>query len=282
MSTVDGKVCVVTGSGSGIGRALALELANRGARLALSDVNEAGLAETVEQVKMVGAQVHSQLLDVADRDAVRAYADAVVQHYGVVHQIYNNAGIAGSGATVLETEYAAYERILNVNLWGVINGTKEFLPHLIASGDGHVVNISSLNGIMGQPSLSGYCASKFAVRGFTESLRAEMITAGNRVNVSVVHPGGVKTNIATAAVVEAENDGVLTPDHAARARRYNEKLLKMPAAQAAKIIADGVEAGNARILVGNDARGIDVLVRVVPRLYPRLIAWLDGRLASAS
>jgi NAD(P)-dependent dehydrogenase (short-subunit alcohol dehydrogenase family) len=256
VSTVDGKVCVVTGSGSGIGRALALDLANRGARLALSDVNEASLAETVEQVKMVGAQVHSQLLDVADRDAVRAYAD---------------------------TDYTAYERILNVNLWGVIHGTKEFLPHLIASGDGHVVNISSLNGIMGQPSLSGYCASKFAVRGFTESLRAEMSTAGHPVKVSVVHPGGVKTNIATAAALEAEGAGVLTPDHAQRARRYNDKLLKMPAAQASKIIVDGVEAGKGRILVGNDARTIDVIVRSVPRWYPRLIAWWDRRqLASAS
>ena len=282
MTTVNGKVAVVTGAGSGIGRALAIELARRGARLAVSDVNEDGLAQTVEQVKTVGAEVHAQVLDVADRDAVRRYADAVVQHYGAVNQVYNNAGIAGRGATVLETDYAAYERILNVNLWGVINGTKEFLPHLIASGDGHVVNISSLNGIMGQPSLSGYCASKFAVRGFTESLRAEMITDGHPVKVTVAHPGGVKTNIATAAAVEAENDGVLTPDQAARARRYNEKLLKMPAAQAAKIIVDGAEAGKGRILVGNDARGIDFLVRLVPRLYPRFIAWWDRRLALSS
>ena len=183
MSSFTGKVAVVTGAGSGIGRALALALGHRGARLAISDVNGDGLADTADQLKSLGAATHAQQLDVSDRQAVQAYASAVAEHYGVVHQLYNNAGIAGASATVQETEYAAYERIIAINLWGVINGTKEFLPHLIASGDGHVINVSSLNGFMGQASMTGYCSTKFAVRGFSESLRAEMLyqqTSGAR------------------------------------------------------------------------------------------------------
>lgn len=277
MSGFGGKVAVVTGAGSGIGRALAVGLAQRGARLALSDVDETGLDGTVAEVKSLGAQVHAQVLDVTDREAVRAYAAAVRDHFGVVHQVYNNAGVAG-GSTVLDTDYAAYERVLNVNLWGVIHATKEFLPHLIASGDGHVVNISSLNGIMGQAQLSAYCASKFAVRGFTESLAVEMLTGGLPVKVTVVHPGGVKTNIATAALSEAQQAGLATPEQERRTRTYNEKLLKMPPAQAAAIILDGVQAGKSRVLVGNDARLVDLLVRLLPRWYPRLQARLEHRL----
>jgi NAD(P)-dependent dehydrogenase (short-subunit alcohol dehydrogenase family) len=277
MTGISGKVAVVTGAGSGIGQALAVGLAERQARLALSDVNAAGLESTVDQVKKLGADVHAKVLDVADRDAVAQYASAVSEHYGVVHQIYNNAGVAG-GAAVLDTDYATYERVLGINLWGVIHGTKEFLPHLIASGDGHVVNISSLNGFMAQGMLSGYCASKFAVRGFTESLRMEMLSAGHPVKVTVVHPGGVKTNIATAVLEEAQRAGLATPEHESRTRRYNQKLLKMPPSKAAAIILNGVEAGKGRILVGNDARVADLLVRMVPRLYPRLTVALDRRI----
>jgi NAD(P)-dependent dehydrogenase (short-subunit alcohol dehydrogenase family) len=175
VSAVEGKVAVVTGAGSGIGRALALELARRGARLALSDIDDSGLAQTAAQIaaEIPAAPVHTQLLDVSDREATGIYADTVASHYGVVHQIYNNAGIGGS-RTVLENDFALYEHVLAVNLWGVIHGTKWFLPHLISSGDGHVINVSSLNGYMAQDELSAYCTSKFAVRGFTETLAIEM------------------------------------------------------------------------------------------------------------
>jgi len=272
MSSSHGKVAVVTGAGSGIGRQLALGLARRGVRVALSDINDLALAETAEQAKRLGAEVHAAHLDVSRRDAVEAYASDVLEHYGVVHQLYNNAGIAG-GRDVLATDWSEYERILSVNLWGVIHGTKAFLPHLIASGDGVLVNLSSLNGIMAGPALSAYSATKFAVRGFTESLQIEMIAGRYPVRVIVVHPGGVRTNIATAAFLEGEQRGqVVTQEDRDRLRFYNEKLLRMPAERAAEIILAGVAAGRSRIIVGNDARMLDLLVRLLPRLYPRLIA----------
>jgi NAD(P)-dependent dehydrogenase (short-subunit alcohol dehydrogenase family) len=278
MSRVRGKVTVVTGAGSGIGRQLALELARRGARLAICDINGLTLAETAERVRAVGTDVHATYLDVSDRAAVEAYAAAVADHFGVVHQVYNNAGIAGGGRTVLEADWDVYDRVLAVNLFGVIHGTKAFLPHLITSGDGHVVNVSSLNGYMAQPTLSAYCASKFGVRGFTEALRTEMLAAHHPVRVTVVHPAGVKTNIASAVLDEALAQGLdPTPQQLARARTYNEKLLRIPVERAARIIVDGVEADRPRILVGTDAKIVDVVVRLAPRLYPKLTVLLERR-----
>jgi NAD(P)-dependent dehydrogenase (short-subunit alcohol dehydrogenase family) len=281
MGSVRDKVTVVTGAGSGIGRQLALELARRGARLALSDVNEAGLGETADQAKALGAEVHTARLDVADQQAVRDHAAVVAEHFGVVHQIYNNAGVASSGS-VLDGEWDEYDHVLGINLFGVIHGTKAFLPHLVASGDGHVVNVSSLNGLMGQPGLSAYCASKFGVRGFTETLRAEMLSGGHPVQVTVVHPGGVKTNIATAAFERGAEKRPATPAEEARTRTYNEKLLKLPADEAAKIVVDGVEAGKPRVLVGNDAKLVDLFVRLVPRFYPAALVRFGGKVLGSA
>ena len=270
---------MVTGAGSGIGRALALALARRGARLALSDIDVAGLAETTRQARELGVEVFGERIDVGQRDAVLAHADAVAAHFGAVHQVYNNAGIAFS-RTVLESEYADYERVLAVNLWGVIHGTKAFLPLLIASGEGHVINISSLNGYMAQGQLSHYCASKFAVRGFTEALRIEMLAAGHPVRVTCVHPGGIKTNIATNALARARAAGLpVTAADEARQRTYNEKLLRMDAGVAATTILRGVERDSPRVLVGNDARAVDVIVRAFPALYQRAVVALGRRLA---
>ncbi len=278
MTTFTNKVAVVTGAASGIGAALAAALADRGARLALSDVDEIGLNATADAVRQRGAQVHTARLDVSDRDAVAAYAASVFEHYGVVHQVYNNAGIALDAGSVLSTDYAAYERILGVNLWGVIHGTKESVPHLIASGDGHLVNISSINGIFAQNSSSGYCTSKFAVRGFTESVRADMLVGNHHVKVSVVHPGGVSTNIANSALTNAAAVGAtLTDRDRRRVEVYNDKLLRMPPEKAAAIILAGVAAERPRILVGNDARLLDILVRLIPGGAPKLAAWLDRR-----
>jgi NAD(P)-dependent dehydrogenase (short-subunit alcohol dehydrogenase family) len=278
MGSFDGKVAVVTGAGSGIGRELAISLARRGAHLAISDVNEEGLNGTAQRVGAIGEKPHLEVLDVSDRSAVQRYRSSVVAHHGTVHQIYNNAGVAGGAAAVVECDYEAYERVIAINLWGVINGTKEFLPHLIESGDGHVINISSLNGLMAQASMSPYCTTKFAVRGFTECVRAEMLAAGHPVQVTLVHPGGIKTNIATAALTEAESAGrEITDAQRKRAHAYNDKLLKMSAPRAAHIILAGVEANRSRVLVGKDAKGVDLLVRLTPRHYNRLVMWWDRR-----
>lgn len=205
MSSFEGKVAVITGAGSGIGRALALNLSEKRAKLALSDVDTDGLAKTVRLAQALGAQVKSDRLDVAEREAVLAHADAVVAHFGTVHQVYNNAGIAYNG-NVDKSEFKDIERIIDVDFWGVVNGTKAFLPHVIASGDGHIVNISSLFGLIAVPGQSAYNAAKFAVRGFTEALRQEMLVARHPVKVTCVHPGGIKTAVARNATVADGED----------------------------------------------------------------------------
>jgi NAD(P)-dependent dehydrogenase (short-subunit alcohol dehydrogenase family) len=278
MSKVSNKVCVVTGAGSGIGRELALALGRRGARaVAISDVNDQGLAETARLVEaeVPSVAVHEQHLDVADRQAFIAYAETIAGEFGVVHQLYNNAGIA-SGKTVLDASFEVYDKVIGINLFGVIHGTKVFLPHLIASGDGHVTNISSLNGFMAQDELSAYCATKFGVRGFTETLRIEMLRDKLPVKVTVVHPGGVKTNIATAGLQHAEELGYEVSEHERRrVQAYNDKLLRMPPAEAARIIIDGVERDRARVLVGNDAKLVDLIVRSFPVSYTRVTLGLN-------
>ena len=197
-----GKVAVVTGAGLGIGRALAVELARSGAKVAISDVDTEGLAQTEQQLKAIGATVKVDRLDVTEREAFLAYADAVNEHFGKVNQIYNNAGIAFTG-DIEVSQFKDIERVMDVDFWGVVNGTKAFLPHLIASGDGHVINVSSVFGLLAVPSQAAYNAAKFAVRGFTEALRQEMFVAGHPVNVTTVHPGGIKTGIARNATAAA-------------------------------------------------------------------------------
>ena len=258
------KVAVVTGAGSGIGRALAVELARRGAKLAISDVDDQGLAETLDLVKAQGADVRSDHLDVAERELVLAYADAVAEHFGRVNMIFNNAGIAFTGS-IEEMSFKDVEKVMDVDFWGVVNGTKAFLPHLIASGDGHVINISSVFGIFAVPTQSAYNAAKFAVRGFTEALRQEMLTTKRPVKVTCVHPGGIKTNIARNA------DQTEDHDHDALSKEF-DKLAHMDPEKAARIILRGVERGRARVLVGWDAHALDAFVRVAGPAYQGLSA----------
>lgn len=274
-----GRVAAVTGAGSGIGRALSLELARRGAKLALSDIDETRAKQTAELVRDLGTgtEVIADHLDTSERDAWPAYADRVAERFGQVNQIYNNAGIA-LGQSVLDSTPEDYERVLAVNLFGVINGTLAFLPHLIKSGDGYVVNVSSLAGIVGQPELSHYVTAKFGVRGFTETLRMEMKIHGHPVGVSVVHPGGVKTDIANAASRAAQASGNAHPDDAKRTELFNKKVLKMEPAEAANIILGGVEKRKVRILIGHDAKAIDLLERAAPSLIHRPVVALGKRL----
>ncbi|UGT64191.1 SDR family NAD(P)-dependent oxidoreductase [Nocardia asteroides] len=260
-----GKVCVITGAGSGIGRALAENLARRGAKLALSDIDTEGLAETVRRCEALGAQVKSDRLDVSEREAVLLYADAVQAHFGVVHQIYNNAGIAYHG-DVLHSGFKDIERIMDVDFWGVVNGTKAFLPLLLESGDGHVVNVSSLFGLIAVPSQSAYNSAKFAVRGFTESLRQEMLLGKQPVQVTCVHPGGIKTAVARNATYAENVDGTDA------ASLFDKKLAMHTPEMAAETITEGVRRGHGRVLIGWEAKLLDLFVRITASGYQRISA----------
>lgn len=269
MTHFTGKVAVVTGAASGIGRALAVELGRRGARLAICDVDVTGLAETESLVAQTGAEVRSDVLDVSQRELVLGYADEVAEHFGVVHLVVNNAGIAFTG-NVEQMAFKDIDRVMDVDFWGVVNGTKAFLPHLVASGDGHVVNISSVFGLFAVPTQSAYNAAKFAVRGFTESLRQEMMNTGRPVKVTCVHPGGIKTNIARNG---GQVDGV---DHDDLASSF-DKLARTSPEKAAQVILRGVERNRARVLIGADAWVLDKLVRVTGAGYQRVVAGFSRR-----
>jgi len=266
-----GKVAVVTGAGSGIGQALAVELGRSGASLAISDVNIEGLAQTEEQLKAIGAPVKADRLDVTEREAFLAYADAVNEHFGKVNQIYNNAGIAFTG-DIEVSQFKDIERVMDVDFWGVVNGTKAFLPHLIASGDGHVINVSSVFGLFAVPGQAAYNAAKFAVRGFTEALRQEMAVAGRPVAVTTVHPGGIKTAIARNATTA---EGL---DQAELAKLFDKRLARTTPQRAAEIILEAVRKKKARVLVGGDAKMLDILVRLTGSGYQQLFGPVLGRL----
>ncbi|MGL4304918.1 MAG: SDR family NAD(P)-dependent oxidoreductase [Mycobacteriaceae bacterium] len=270
MKDFHGKVAVITGAGSGMGRELAIQLAKAGAKVAISDIDTVGLAETEKRVKAISSEVKADFLNTAEREAMMDYADNVVAHFGKVNMIFNNAGIAFTG-DVEVSEFKDIERVMDVDFWGVVNGTKAFLPHIIASGDGHIINTSSLFGIIGVPSQSAYNAAKFAVRGFTESLRQEMLIAKHPVQVSCVHPGGIKTNIVNYST---SAEGV---DTKALAEVFN-KLAVTSAAAASRKILKGVQKNKARILIGADAIIIDIFARLLGSHYQRIFIGYTKRL----
>ncbi|MDY6807917.1 SDR family NAD(P)-dependent oxidoreductase [Gordonia sp. HNM0687] len=263
------KVVVITGAGSGMGRDLAVKLGRMGAKLAISDLNPDGLAVTEQLVAETGAPVHAQLLNVAEREAVLEYADTVVAHYGTVNVIFNNAGIAHHGE-IERTEFKDIERVMDVDYWGVVNGTKAFLPHIIASGDGHIVNTSSLFGLLAEPGQAAYNSAKFAVRGFTEALNQEMIVAKHPVKVTCVHPGGIKTAIARNATTSGDHNQESTAEF------FDRYLARTTSADAADIIINGVRRDRARVLVGTDAKLLDLWVRIVASGYQGIVARVTG------
>jgi short-subunit dehydrogenase len=266
----NGRIAAITGAGSGIGRALAQDLASRGAHLALSDVDETGLAETVALCEGRGVKVTSQRVDVADRDAVYAWADQVVDDHGRVNLIFNNAGVA-LGATIEAMSYDDFEWLMNINFWGVVHGTKAFLPRLKAAGEGHVVNLSSVFGLISVPSQSAYNAAKFGVRGFTDALRMELDMEKCGVSCTTVHPGGIKTNIAKNARMDA-SVAALSGD-ADRARRDFDKAAKTSPEKAARQILAAVEKNQRRALIGPDAKAIDFVSRLPASLYQRVLVF---------
>lgn len=268
MKDFDGRVAAITGAGSGIGRALAKDLASRGAHLALSDIDEVGLAETVAQCEGSAVKVTSQHLDVADREAVQAWADQVVAVHGKVNLIFNNAGVS-LDATIEGMSYDDFEWLMNINFWGVVHGTKAFLPHLKATGEGHIVNISSVFGLISVPSQSAYNAAKFGVRGFTDALRMELDMAACGVSCTTIHPGGIKTNIVRNARMDESVSAL--GGSAATARDDFDKIAMTTPEKAARQILAAVEKDRRRALIGPDAKAIDFVSRLPAALYQRVL-----------
>jgi NAD(P)-dependent dehydrogenase (short-subunit alcohol dehydrogenase family) len=259
-----GRTAVVTGAGSGIGQAIAVALSRRGCHLALADIDEAGMAKTAEQISGQGVRVSQHRLDVADAAAVAGFPDQVAAQHGDAGLLVNNAGVA-LGVTFEQIAGPHFEWLFAINFWGVVRMTQAFLPLLRRSAEGHIVNISSLYGLIAPPGQTAYAASKFAVRGFSMALRHELQETG--IGVSVVHPGGVATSIARNARIP---EGI-PPEETARRLRIVETLLTMPPQTAAEIIVRGVERRKGRIIVGRDAKIACLIERLFPVSYWKLI-----------
>lgn len=263
------RVAVVTGAGSGIGRALALGLARCGADLALADRSAEALADTARRCERAGVRARADTVDVTSRPSVLAYAAAVRDDIGPVSLVLAAAGVIHTGS-LLASEFTDIDRVIGINLFGTVNTAKAFLPALIASGDGHLVTFSSGFGLVAAPHYSAYNASKFAVRGFSESLRQEMATDGHPVSVSCVYPGRIRTPILRRGTYAAGEDA------AAIADRF-EKMARMEPGKAAAIILRGVARRQAQVLVGADAHAVSLLGRAAGARYtdwlPALVKW---------
>jgi len=263
---VEGRTAVITGAASGIGRGTAQALAKRGCNLAIADLNEEGLAGTAALAEAQGVKVSRHRLDVASKDAVAALPDLVLAAHGRADLLFNNAGVA-IGGTFEQVAEEDFDWLMEINFWGVVRMTRAFLPLLRASDGARIVNVSSIFGIIAPPGQTAYCASKFAVRAFSESLRRELEAEGAKIGVTVVHPGGVATSIAKNA---RPPRGVNDIDLDAQKERF-EKFLRMPPERAGEIIVTGVEKDRPRVLVGNDARFMAVVERLAPVSYWKLL-----------
>ena len=269
MKQLRGAVAVVTGAGSGIGRALAQELALAGAQLALADINGAALEQTLAQLRSTSARTYE--VDVADPSAIDQFALQVRQDFGRVSLLINNAGVALYG-TFAEISLADMEWLFRINFWGVVHGCKSFLPMLQQEQDAHIVNLSSVFGLFGPPGQAAYAASKFAVRGFTEVLRQEL--KATNIRISCVHPAGIKTAIADNGKI---GEGAI-PQNAAMARERFKKLAPTSPSDAARTILKGILRNQPRILIGADAYRIDIMQRLAPiKGVDALIAMLEKR-----
>ncbi len=276
MTTIRGAAAAVTGAASGIGRALALELAARGCNLALADRDETGLQAVAAEI----AKAHSPKLtihrvDVAEPDQIEDFAQAAISAHPGLNIVINNAGVALLGQ-FHEIDQAQMDWLMNINFWGVVHTTRAFLPHLQRQREAHIVNLSSIFGIIAPPGQTAYAAAKFAVRGFSESLRHELQVAASPVQLSVVHPGGVATNIARNS-----RAGTGMTDNQRRTEsleRFDNAARTTPAAAALRIV-QGIEKNQPRILIGNDARFIDVLQRLRPGTYWATLAHIFDKRA---
>lgn len=265
MKELKGSVVALTGAASGIGRSLAINLAREGCSLALADIDQEGLEQTAEIINDKGIQVTTHVLDVADRKKVYQIAKDVVGEHGKVNMIINNAGVAMSD-TLEDVTYEDLEWLLGINLWGIIYGSKAFLPYLKQQPEGHIVNISSVNGLFTWRNNGPYCTSKFAVRGFTLTLCQEL--KDTAVRVSCVHPGGIKTNIVRNARFIKGSDPDMSYDETVE--YFDTKMARTSADKAAHVIIKGIKKNRSRILVGFDAHIIDVLQRLFPVMFQKL------------
>ena len=268
MDNYKDKICVVTGAASGIGRALAISLAKSGAQLALSDINAEGLAETVQ---MVGGsnRVMSDVFDMADGQAIADYADKVETTLGASDYVFNVAGLTRVGNFV-DTPLESMEKVMDVNYWGVVRMTKAFMDQILAK-TGTIVNISSVFGFIGYAGQTHYCASKFAVRGFTETLAQEL--KGTGVGVCSVHPGGIKTNIARSAIADKLPDNGVTREELDAG--FDKMAITSPE-KAAQVILKGAAKKKRRILIGGDARFISLVSRLFPVAYSKVLEKYSG------
>ncbi len=263
MKNLSGKVAVVTGAGSGIGRALALRLAHEGCSLALSDIDKTGLHDTEKLLSQFNVKVSCQIVDVSDRKKVYAYADKVGKFHGRVDMIINNAGVSMTDS-VANVSYEDFEWLMGINFWGVVYGTKAFLPYLKKQAESHIVNISSVNSFLPWPNHSPYCSSKSAIKGFTECLSQEC--EGSTIRVSCVLPGGIKTNIArNSRFREAANSRIDKETMV----KFFDKVAKTSPEKAADIIVSGIKKNKTRILVGSDAYFFDKMIRLFPVSFVR-------------
>lgn len=270
MSLSKNSVAVITGAASGIGRALAIRLAaEKIAGIAICDVNEQGLNETAELIEKSGVAVSKHLVDTSKLEQIeRLKADVLARHGRVTHLI-NNAGVGLLG-TFEQISLEDFEWLMNINFWGVVYGCKVFLPVLKEQESAHIVNLSSVFGMIAPPEQTAYCASKFAVRGFTESLRHEL--EETNVCVSSVHPGGIKTNIARNSRL-----GSQTPEaYKTQGVEFFDQVALTSPEQAAETILRGIKSKNPRILIGKDAHAINYISRIFPRKYLRVLEKLSG------
>lgn len=268
------SIAVITGAGSGIGRALALRFASEKiAGIAISDRDAAGLAETRRLLRETGIRCITDEFDVSDLGAVEAFAEKVLSKFGTATHLVNNAGVGLVGRTE-EVSYDDMRWMIDINFWGTVYGTKTFLPIFREQGHGHIVNISSVFGLMAPPGQSTYCASKFAVRGFTESLRHEM--AGTDIYVSCVHPGGVRTNIVKSAR-KGENAPQEDKDIAPV---IFDQVCRTSPEDAAEVIMRGIKKKNPRILIGSDAAQMSAILRLFPKRYYKIMDRISGGMLS--
>jgi short-subunit dehydrogenase len=259
-----GRTAVVTGAASGIGRAIATSLARRGCNLALADINDEALARTTAEIAAPGVRISKHHLDVSDRDAVTAFPDQVTAEHRGVDVLVNNAGVALAG-TFEQVSETDFEWLFGINFWGVVRMTRAFLPLLHFSDDARIVNLSSIFGIIAPPGNTAYSAAKFAVRGFSESLRHEL--RKTPIGVTVVHPGGVATSIVRSARMPKTD----TPEEDEARRKSFEAFLTLPPATAGETIVRGIENRKARILVGSDAKMLALIERLAPVNYWNLL-----------